>query len=134
MGSILVVDDEPEIRAMLVQALSEEGYAVVAVEHGLAALAYLESDAPTPALIILDMMMPVMNGVQCWRALSAHPLWRSIPVILISGGVFLQHAAQALPLVAVLPKPIHLERLRALVAPYCQPSVTPEDRTIEREV
>jgi CheY-like chemotaxis protein len=125
MGLILVIDDEPAIRAMLIQALAEAGYPAVAAEHGMAALAYLESDAPTPSLIILDMMMPVMNGVQCWQALSANPVWRAIPVILISGGIFLQHAAQALPIVAVLPKPIPLKRLCALVAPYCRQAGPP---------
>jgi len=119
--TVLVVDDEPEIRQMLGEALEEEGYAVVAAANGKDALAYLKSAAPLPSLILLDIMMPVMNGAQCWRALKSNPVWATIPVILLSGGIYLQQAAHALPAVAIIPKPLNLLRLLSLARAYCTP-------------
>lgn len=73
---ILVVDDEPDIRQLLKIVLEQEGYAVTEAENGEQALALVKSD-PSLSLIIMDIMMPVMNGVNAAteiRAISTLPI------------------------------------------------------------
>lgn len=122
--TILIVDDEFEIRRVLAEAFTDEGWPSATAANGKEALEYLQSATALPALILLDMMMPVMNGAQCWRALKSHPGWTTIPVILLSAGIYLQQAGPALPVVAMMPKPIDLHRLLALTRPYCEPART----------
>ena len=79
---VLVVEDEPENRLLLGVILSSEGYEVVEAEDGPAALAAARNDPP--ALVLLDVMMPGMNGYAVLEALRADPLTRSIPVIMLT--------------------------------------------------
>jgi two-component system, chemotaxis family, chemotaxis protein CheY len=119
MTCILVVDDDPAIRELLVQVFSDEGYATATARNGKEARTYLEVTAALPCLILLDMMMPVMNGAQFWRVLKANTAWTVIPVIILSAGIYLQHAGGALPIVAMMSKPIDIARLLILAGPYC---------------
>jgi CheY-like chemotaxis protein len=108
--TILIVEDDAAIRESLCDALSAEGFDAQTAEHGGAALAYLERS--TPHLILLDLLMPVMNGSEFRARQLANPRIASIPVIIVS----------AYPVAAVhgpvlyLPKPVHLEPLLAMIA------------------
>ena len=80
---VLVVEDEPDIRAVLCETLERVGYQVATAGNGAEALEYLHREVP-PSLIIVDLMMPVMDG---WAFLSERnrdPNSRSIPVIVVS--------------------------------------------------
>jgi CheY-like chemotaxis protein len=79
---VLVVDDDPEMRDMLRRALEKDGLAVLEAEHGQAALAAIARRRP--ALVLLDLMMPVMDGFEFLRALRATPEGRALPVVVLT--------------------------------------------------
>src|SRR5690348_7655515 len=79
---VLVVEDEPENRLLLGVVLTSEGYEVVEAEDGPAALAAVRERLPD--LILLDVMMPGMNGYAVLEALRADAATRSVPVIMLT--------------------------------------------------
>jgi PAS domain S-box-containing protein len=81
-GSILVAEDDPASRDMLRQILEKEGWRVIEAEHGRQALEHLATQTPT--LILLDLMMPELDGFGVVSELRQHPKWRSLPVIVIT--------------------------------------------------
>jgi signal transduction histidine kinase/CheY-like chemotaxis protein len=79
---ILVVDDDPALRELLRRALEREGYVVVEAADGRAALARIEERVP--GLILLDLMMPHMDGFEVLAELRTRPAWRGIPVAVVT--------------------------------------------------
>jgi CheY-like chemotaxis protein len=84
-GSVLVVDDSEEMREWIGLLLSAEGYGIEEAEHGADALARLEEAARLPDVIVLDLEMPVMNGLELLRRLRADAELAEIRVLLVSG-------------------------------------------------
>jgi DNA-binding response OmpR family regulator len=80
--SVLVVDDDPNIRSLLQQELTEAGYAVRLAEDGRKALALIRGEMP--GLVILDVMMPEMNGFDVAAVLKNDPATMDIPIIILS--------------------------------------------------
>jgi CheY-like chemotaxis protein len=78
---VLVVEDNAETRTVLERVLRIRGYDVVTARDGLDALAYLQSGG-RPAAIILDIAMPVMDGIELAQHLRATPEWAHIPVVV----------------------------------------------------
>ena len=113
---ILVVDDDDDIRETLRQVLADEGYAVDTAMNGLEALNQLRSATPPPSLILLDLMMPVLNGFEFQLAKSRDPLLASIPVIIVSASLDARARTRSMHPIGVLEKPISLEALLASVA------------------
>ena len=112
---VLVVDDNPEIRSSLEEVLGEEGYAVVGVADGQEALDYLTTNEE-PRVILLDLMMPVMDGWQFRTEQKKNPKLANIPVIVISA---MADAAQDIGAERVLSKPLSPEILLRAVKDYC---------------
>ena len=83
MITVLVVDDEPLIAMALEAELEDAGYAVVTAANGRQGLERL-AEAPRPDLVLLDMMMPVMNGPAMLAAMAADPGLAGIPVVVLS--------------------------------------------------
>jgi len=83
MATVLVVDDEPLIAMALEAALEDAGYAVATAANGRQGLERL-AEAPRPDLVLLDMMMPVMNGPAMLAAMAADPGLAGIPVVVLS--------------------------------------------------
>jgi two-component system, cell cycle sensor histidine kinase and response regulator CckA len=81
--TILVVDDEDIVRALVTRALREAGYRVVQAEHGAAALALLESGCEAIHLVISDLVMPGVGGREVARWVQVH--CPALPVLFISG-------------------------------------------------
>ncbi len=108
--SILIVEDDFDIRDTLTQILEEEGYRVTGAENGQEALQRLRR-GPPPSLILLDLVMPVMNGWQFRTAQLEDPRLRRIPVVVISAEVRLPSDLDALAPAHLLGKPIALDRL-----------------------
>ena len=81
---VLIVEDDDGIRETLQEILLEEGYTVSVAENGRRALDVLSSGRPLADLIVLDLMMPVMNGQEFRAHQLAHPRWSRIPVVVIS--------------------------------------------------
>ena len=79
---ILVVDDDPDLRELLRRTLEREGYTVLEAGDGRAALVRIEERLP--GLILLDLMMPDMNGFELLTELGARPEWRGIPVVVVT--------------------------------------------------
>ena len=87
MKTVLVVDDDPDIRELITWKLGQAGYATLVAadgEAGLAAAATGDPDGNLPDLILVDWMMPKMSGIEVCRALRENPLTARIPVILLT--------------------------------------------------
>ena len=82
MGDILIVDDEPNNLRVLYNLLINDGYQVQAARDGQTALDAVANSLP--ALILLDIKMPGMNGYEVCRQLKQNPVTRDVPVIFIS--------------------------------------------------
>jgi CheY-like chemotaxis protein len=81
--TVLLVDDDYDIRSVLCEVLEQEGFAVGVAVNGREAITYLENN-PAPNLILLDLMMPVMNGFEFRELQVMNPKWAKIPVIVMS--------------------------------------------------
>ena len=93
-STVLVVDDEPDIRYLLRVTLELAGYRVVEAAHGEAALEQVR-DSP-PQLVLTDQMMPVMNGGELIERLRAETSTKAIPIVMVSGTRSVQPGADAL--------------------------------------
>jgi CheY-like chemotaxis protein len=85
-GPVLIVEDDPDIRESLQHFLEAHGYPVVAASHGKEALEYL-GRAPRPALVVLDMNLPIMDGNRLLTARRGDDLLRAIPVVILSAAL-----------------------------------------------
>jgi CheY-like chemotaxis protein len=116
-NTILVVEDDPGTRAGLVEFLESEGFPVLAAENGRHALDLLASVSAPPRLILLDLMMPVMDG---WQFLAARRRQPGDPsrtaVVLLSGLAYIEGAKDVADF---LRKPIDPATLRACVRRFC---------------
>ena len=109
--TILVVDDEADIRAMVSEFLMSEGYGVWPAKNGAEALAVL--DRAWPSLVLLDMRMPVLNGWEFARALVDRRL--PLPVVVMTAAVDGQSWADQIGAAGCLSKPFDLAELLASV-------------------
>lgn len=80
---VLVVEDDPALRTFYRTALKTAGYTVIGVEDGIDALRWVESE--TPSLVILDMVLPRLGGLDVQRELKSHAETRTIPIMVVSG-------------------------------------------------
>lgn len=115
---ILIVEDDLEIREELIDLIRFEGQPVAGVENGAAALAWLEQAPKLPWVILLDLMMPVMDGWQFRAAQRRHPRFASIPVVLMSGAGDVKSEARALEAQGFLLKPFTSEGVFEALEPF----------------
>lgn len=111
MTTILFVDDDDDVRETIADALVDSGYNVITARHGAEAWAHLESATILPDLILLDLMMPVMDGAEFRERQRNDPRFQSIPVVLISAGVSASSQAKSMGVAACLIKPVKLSPL-----------------------
>ncbi len=119
-GPVMLVEDDPDIRAMISQLLELEGYRVVAFANGVEALRELRAGL-SPAVILLDLMMPVMNGWQFRAEQTQDPRLAAIPVVVISGDGRVSDKSPQVEADGYLRKPIDLDVLLAAVARFALP-------------
>ena len=81
---ILVVEDAASVCRLLVDALTRHGFHAITAEHGLHGLLSIDRMDPKPDLVLLDIMMPELDGLELMKALRSHPETRAIPVILVT--------------------------------------------------
>jgi CheY-like chemotaxis protein len=112
---LLVVEDDRDVRETLVRILGDAGYEVVGAADGREALSALEHRPDPPALILLDLRMPRMDGRQLHDELGQHPRFRDIPIIVLSADGRPTSQSQLTRASAVLAKPVRLEKLLNLV-------------------
>ena len=115
--TILIVDDDPGIRELVRIFLAHKGYAAVVASNGQEALAYLEQQ-PYPKLILLDLMMPVMDGATFRETQRQQAQLARIPVVVMSAAENIQAQAPTLTADAYLPKPIDFDALLAVAEQY----------------
>jgi CheY-like chemotaxis protein len=113
---VLIVEDDADLRDMMAQLLSLEGFSAATVSNGRDALEYLRNGA-RPDVILLDLMMPVMDGWEFRRRQQADPAMADVPVIVLSA--LDQSRATDVSANAFLKKPLDFDRLLALVRTYC---------------
>jgi len=93
VARILIVDDEPDIRFMMRLILEGAGYQVTEARHGIAGLKSVK--ARRPVLVITDVMMPTMDGLELIERLRSDPKTAAIPILVVSGNSDLATAADA---------------------------------------
>jgi len=113
--SVLVVDDDEDIRTTIRDVLADQGFTVTCAANGREALEMLISGQSKPALILLDLTMPEMDGWTFRQEQQKVPRLAQIPVVLFSGHHDAARAAQSLNAVALMTKPLRLEGLVTLV-------------------
>jgi two-component system response regulator MprA len=116
--TVLVVDDDLDIREAMADALEAEGYRVATASDGLDALRWLRSqpDESVPAsLILLDLMMPNMDGVAFRREQVQDGKLQSIPVVLLSADMSVEDKAKAMQAAGYVTKPVELEVLLEVI-------------------
>jgi DNA-binding response OmpR family regulator len=116
--TILIVDDDAAIRHMLTTFLTYKGYRAIGVANGEEALTHLQYTPILPELILLDVMMPAMDGPEFRCAQQQDPQFATIPVVVMSAADNLQAKALILTADAYVPKPIDFDALLALVEQY----------------
>jgi len=117
---VLVVDDDKDIRESLTEILTDEGYPAVAAENGQEALEQIRrlANGP-PSLVLLDIMMPVMDGWQFRRAQLNDPSLRSIPIIVLTAHADADIIAREIGAVGFLKKPLSVGALLTAIERFC---------------
>jgi DNA-binding response OmpR family regulator len=110
LGTVLVVEDDPELRDGLSVLLAQAGYAVATAGDGVEALACLRATSLLQ-LIVLDLMLPTMDGFEFRVHQLQDANLASIPVVVLSGGDDLERKAQGLGAIATLRKPLDPDAL-----------------------
>lgn len=117
-GSILVVEDDPELLSSLSEVLESEGYQVAGARHGLEALGRLRGGT-RPSVILLDLMMPIMNGWQFRYEQRQDSDLAKIPVVVVSAKSDSRQHAEWLEADGYISKPIDLNVLLGTLRRYC---------------
>lgn len=86
MAKVLVIDDEQSIRTLMAAILEDEGHDVLQAADGLQGLDVLERE--TPDIVILDIMMPGIDGRETYRRIREQPHLADVPVIMVSAGAY----------------------------------------------
>lgn len=116
---ILVVDDDDDIRETLVDVLADAGHETIAAANGREALDKLRAIDALPCVILLDLMMPVMDGPTFREEQLKDPALAAIPVVVLSAFRDAAETAAAMHVHAQLPKPVRLAELMRVIASIC---------------
>jgi two-component system, chemotaxis family, chemotaxis protein CheY len=108
---ILVVEDDRDIRETMTDALEQAGYQVVEAADGVDALERLRGSTRLPGLILLDLMMPRMNGVEFCEEKRKIAEWAAIPTVVLSADAQVKQKAEACRATSYLKKPVKLDVL-----------------------
>jgi CheY-like chemotaxis protein len=112
--TILLVEDDYDVREALAETLRDEGYAVDCANDGMEALIYLRG-GHRPGLILLDLMMPRMSGSEFRLAQKGDPAVADIPVVLLSADGRMREKALVLETAGAIRKPIDLGELLGII-------------------
>ena len=121
--SILVVEDEDDLRDEVMAVFQAAGCAARTASNGEVALARLRDGSPLPALILLDMGMPVLDGPGFRAAQLADPTLASVPVVVMSASIWSLALAERLGAAGWLRKPVGVSDLLAVARQFLGPAV-----------
>ncbi len=132
-GKILVVDDEEVVRRILTQMLLEIGYTVSSCTNGMEAVQFYRQHGSTIDLVILDMNMPVMNGIDCFRELRS--LDEDVKVIITTGYSFQSETQQIIMagVAGFIPKPFKLSSLSSEIQKALEDTETHSETDTESD-
>lgn len=116
---VMVVEDDDTIRDSLIEFLADKGYRTKGAGDGRQALDELAADPVPPCLIVLDLMMPVMDGWTFRAEQMRDPQLSQIPVVVISAYRDLSQQVKDLGLIGYLKKPLDLRKLLQIVEANC---------------
>jgi CheY-like chemotaxis protein len=116
-STVLVVDDDADLRELTATYLQAHGYRTRTAANGFEALAVLKRDRPSA--LVVDLQMPLMNGAQLHRRLQRQPGRAGIPFILVSGATNAEEVGRSLGVTAVLLKPVNPAGLLTALAKCC---------------
>lgn len=119
---VLVVDDDPDIRDTVIEILEERGHEAVGVANGNEALATLQKLDEDPCLILLDLMMPGMDGRTFREAQLQDPKLAAIPVVVVSAFRDVETTATELGVAGHVKKPVSLKELMEVIEKFCPPA------------
>jgi CheY-like chemotaxis protein len=117
--TVLIVEDDPDLSEVFCDVLEAAGYRVVTARDGSEALRYLKGSQTRPHLILLDVRMPNMDGVQFRKEQAAIADVAGIPVVVTSADGNVQQAVDEMKAQAFLPKPVRRSELVATVSRLC---------------
>lgn len=127
-STVVIIEDDPDIREAVRDLLELEGYFVASYENGKEALEHIH-ECPEPGVILLDLMMPVMNGWEFLRARKQDPLLSEIPCYVVSA-VGNQEQLISEGAFGVLQKPIDASVVLDLVETHMMPPTPPGAPTV----
>ena len=116
--AILVVEDDAVTREAMTLILREDGYSVASAANGQEALSHLRH-SHRPHLILLDLMMPVMNGMEFRKEQQKDPALKNIPVVVVSADGNVPQKAASIGVTDYLLKPVDIDVLLNTVRRYC---------------
>lgn len=114
---ILVIEDDTSIRELLIELLESEGYEVSSASNGFEGLKYLEANH-APDLILIDLMMPVMDGYAFRNEQLKNTKWSDIPTVVMSAEANAKDKMKSYQITSFLSKPVELETILKTVAQY----------------
>jgi len=121
-AQVLVVEDDQDVRDTILDLLSDEGVPAAGMADGASALRFLKSAPVKPNLILLDLMMPGVNGAEFRRLQMQDPSLAHIPVVLLSADVTTESASVEMRADGYLKKPVKLTKLLEVVQRYGDPA------------
>ncbi len=112
---ILVVEDDRDLRRNMKVLLEGEGHIVTLAENGQIAIDHLKETNDLPALILLDLMMPVMDGFQFREAQEQSSKFGSIPIVVLTADGRIDEKQMRLGAVAALKKPVDIDAILSII-------------------
>ena len=105
-AAVLIVEDDPELRTLYRTALSLAGYAAVSVDDGIEALRRIEADPPD--IVVLDVGLPRLGGLDVQREIASHAETRDIPIVVVTGD---PRGLNSSDFACIIQKPVDLDAL-----------------------
>jgi CheY-like chemotaxis protein len=118
---VLVVEDDPDVSMSITDIVEERGYRAICVGNGREALLALEEERP--AVMLVDLFMPIMNGVEFLKVIKRSPKLATIPRIIMTAAN--DPMISVKEDVTVLYKPVDFDALGRLLQKYCESSTLP---------
>jgi len=118
MAKVLLVEDDADLRESLIELLDSEGFDAVGAANGFEAVELLRQE-PRPDLILLDLMMPVMNGWAFLKYRNEHPILSNVPVVVTTAWNEVPGEAEVIGVQGYLRKPLVPQEVVEIVHKHC---------------
>ncbi len=116
--TVLLVEDDPDLRDNMTEFLKSEGYDVQVASNGKQALDLLLSAEQPPSVILLDLMMPVMDGFAFRKEQRSHPALSDIPVVLMTADAQIEVSQARIQAQAMIRKPVDIDDLSRILSRF----------------